>query len=123
VADIQKFSERVIDFAERLADVADAAEGKGRRRGSGNGATRWVILPAAGAGLYALVRSEFLARQAKDVVKEARTRASDLSNDLMNSVRQTQKSSSRNGGQRRRKSSSARKASSARRSKSAASGS
>jgi hypothetical protein len=123
VAEIQKFSERVIDFAERLSDVADAAEGKGRRRaGGGNGTTRWVLLPAAGAGLYALAKSGFLARQTKEIVKEAKARASDLPNDLLNAVRQTQESPSRNGGQGRRKPSSSR-ASSPRKSKSARSGS
>ena len=48
MANIQKFSDHVIDYAERLANMADAAEGK-RKRGAGAGA-RWLILPAAGAG-------------------------------------------------------------------------
>ncbi len=30
---VHKFSEQVIDLAERLADVADAANGKGIRKG------------------------------------------------------------------------------------------
>jgi hypothetical protein len=112
-ADIHRFSEQVIDFAERLSDVADAAKGKGRRRT--NGLARWVFLPAAGAGLYALLRSDHFSRQAKDVVDEAKTRASDLPNDLLNSVRQTSQTparrsgGSRSGGQRGRQTSAARK--------------
>jgi hypothetical protein len=110
---INKFSERVIDLAERLEDVADAAEGKGRRR-SGSGA-RWLILPAAGAGLFALATNASFARQAKDVVDQAKTRASELPDDLMSRIRQSSTSASRSGGQSaRRKSSSARKTSSTR---------
>ena len=52
MADIYKFSDRVVDMGERLADVADAVQGKGNRKGSGG--VRWLILPAAGAGLFAL---------------------------------------------------------------------
>ena len=100
--DIRKFSDHVIDLAERAANMADAAQGK-RRTGS-TGMTRWVMLPAAGAALYALVRTEFFTRQAKDVVDEAKTRASDLPNELMNSVRQTsQKPAGRSGNQRQRR--------------------
>jgi hypothetical protein len=110
MADIHKLSDRVIDLAERAADVADAAQGK--RRTGFSGMTRWVLLPAAGAAVYALVRTEFFARQAKDVVDEAKTRASDLPSDLMKTVRQTpQKPAARsvNQRQRRRQTSSARK--------------
>jgi hypothetical protein len=112
---INKFSERVIDLAERLEDVADAAEGKGRRR-SGSGA-RWLILPAAGAGLYALATNGSFSRQAKGVMDQAKTRATELPDDLMSRIRQqsSPKSASRSGGQSaRRKSSSARKTSSTR---------
>ena len=56
--------------------VADAAQGKGTGRG-GFGA-RWIILPAAGAGLFALARSGAFTRQAKDVMDQARSRASEL---------------------------------------------
>jgi hypothetical protein len=111
---ISTFSERVIDLAERLEDVADAAEGKGRRR-SGSGA-RWLILPAAGAGLYALATNGSFTRQAKDMVDQAKTRATELPDDLMGRIRQGSSTSARrNGGQSgRRKSSSARKTSSTR---------
>jgi hypothetical protein len=94
VADVHKFSEQVIDLAERLADVADAAGGKGVRKG---GATRWVLLPAAGAagaGLYALATSGSLTRQAKGVVNQAKTRASDLPTELLGLVRQQSRTSS-----------------------------
>jgi hypothetical protein len=111
---IYKFSERVIDLAERLEDVADAAQGKGRRKG-GSG-TRWLILPAAGAGLYALATNGSFTRQAKDVMDQAKTRASELPDDLMSRIRQTPSRSAGSGGGQtsRRKSSSGRKASSAR---------
>jgi hypothetical protein len=113
VADVHKFSEQVIDLAERIADVADAASGKGVRKG---GATRWVLLPAAGAGLYALATSGSLARQAKGVVNQAKARASDLPDELLGLVRQqsrtpssrsTPSQSSGNGSKRRRTTSSA----------------
>jgi hypothetical protein len=120
MAGIHKFSEHVIDLAERLEDVADAANGKGIRRGSFG--TRWLILPAAGAGLYALATSGSFSRQAKDVMDQAKTRASELPDDLMRGVRQTsqkstcrtQKSTGRNGSQSRRQTSSARKTRTAR---------
>jgi hypothetical protein len=116
---IQGFSDTVIEYAERLSNVADAAAGKRATRGRNGGlaTTRWVFLPAAGAGLYALVKSDFFTRQAKEVVGEAKGRASDLPTDLMSAVRQspqksaqqrsktsqrstTQGSRTRNGGQR-----------------------
>jgi hypothetical protein len=84
--DIHKLSEQVIDYAERAADVADAAKGKGKSNGVGS---RWLLLPAAGAAFYALVRSDFFTRRAKEVAGEAKTRASELPDDLMKAVRQT----------------------------------
>ena len=117
---VHKFSDHVIDFAERLSDIADAAEGRGRR-GSSSGA-RWLLLPAAGAGLYALIRSDFFARQAKGVVDEAKTRAADLPGDLMNAVRDTADAPANGNGTgttRRRKSTSASARSSTRKSTSA----
>ena len=123
--DVHAFSERVIDLAERLSDISDAAEGKSRRRASAT--TQWLVLPAVGAGLYALARSDFFATRAKGVVDEAKTLATELPNDLMTGVRQasqksspapsspaarkasstTQRSASRSGGQRRRQTSAA----------------
>ena|SRR5580765_3965032 len=108
MADVHKFSEQVIDLAERLEDVADAAKGKGIRRGSFG--SRWVILPAAGAGLYALATRGSFARQAKGVMNQAKTRASELPEDLLRSVRQTsQKSGTTNGARARSQSSSSRR--------------
>ena len=86
MGDIDRFSETIIDYAERLADVADAAKGKGARH-SGLGA-RWMLLPAAGAGLYALATSTSFTRRTKDVMEQAKARASDLPEDLFNRVRQ-----------------------------------
>jgi hypothetical protein len=86
VANINKLSRQIIDYAERMADVADAAQGKGIRRGGIS--TRWVLLPAAGAGLYALATSGSFARRTKNAVEQAAARASDLPEDLLNRVRQ-----------------------------------
>jgi hypothetical protein len=94
MAGVHEFSEKVIDYATRLSDVADAAQGR-RRSGGGSGLVRWTLLPASGAALLALVRSDFFARQAKDVVSEAKTRASDLPDELMGVVRQTAANGSR----------------------------
>jgi hypothetical protein len=88
--DVQRFSERVIELAERMSDVADAAAGKKRR--SPSAFTRLVVLPATGAGLYALAKSDFFGQQAKAVVEEAKTLGSDLSDDLVDSVRQASQS-------------------------------
>jgi hypothetical protein len=113
VADIYRFSERVIDLAERLEDVADAAKGKGNRKGSLG--TRWLLLPAAGAGLYALATSGSFSRQAKGVMNQAKARATDLPDELLGRIQQTsRKSTTTSGGQGRRQSSSRRKTSSAR---------
>jgi hypothetical protein len=113
VADIYRFSERVIDLAERLEDVADAAKGKGNRKGSLG--TRWLLLPAAGAGLYALATSGSFSRQAKGVMNQAKGRATDLPDELLGRIQQTsRKSTSTSGGQGRRQSSSRRKTSFAR---------
>jgi hypothetical protein len=114
---MNKFAERVIDLAERFADVTDAAQGKGVRKRLG---ARWLVLPAAGAGLYALGASGSFTRQAKNVVTQAKTKASDLPDELMNHVRTTgenrpktgrqttQKPANRSNRQRRAKTSSSR---------------
>jgi hypothetical protein len=85
MASVQKFSSQVIDYAERLSTMADAAEGKKK----GSGASRWLLLPATGAALYALVKSDSFSRQAKGVMKEAKTRAAELPDDLLTRVRET----------------------------------
>ncbi len=112
MASIQRLSSHVVDYAERVAMMADAAEGKGRNRGR---ATRWLLLPASGAALYALVRSDSFSRQAREVVDEAKTRATELPDDLMARVRQTNgRTSSGNGASSRRATTRSRKPSSRR---------
>ena len=87
MGDIERFSGQIIDYAERLVDVADAAKGKGaRHRGVG---ARWMLLPAAGAGLYALATSNSFGRRTKGVMEQAKARAADLPEDLLNRVRQS----------------------------------
>jgi hypothetical protein len=95
---IHKFSHKVIDYAGRLSDVADAAQGKRR---SGHGVIRRLILPASGAALLALVRSDFFTRQAKEAIKDAKTLASDLPEDLMATVRQSASGGAAAGGTKR----------------------
>jgi hypothetical protein len=90
--DVHGFSERVIDLAERLSATVDAARGESRRRASPT--TQWLVLPAAGAALYALARSDFFTTRAKGVVDEAKTLASELPSDLMTGVRQASQQSS-----------------------------
>lgn len=87
-----KISDQMIDWATRLENASDAAKGKAvRRRGP---SARWLLLPATGAGLYALATSGAFSRQAKDVLDQARTRASELPDDLMGRIRQTTQKSS-----------------------------
>ena len=115
MADIYKFSDRIVDLGERLADVADAVQGNGNR--NGRSGVRWLILPAAGAGLFALGASSSFTRQAKSVFNRAKERASDLPEDLVGRVQeatgatgssQKKTSASRSGKQRRKTSSAAR---------------
>jgi len=96
MATIQKLSSQVIDYAERVSEMADAAQGKHHQR---PGLTsRWLLLPASGAALYALVKSDAFSRPAKEVMDEAKARASELPDDLLSMVRQsTSGTSSRNG--------------------------
>jgi hypothetical protein len=51
------------------------------------------LLPAAGAGLYALATSGAFTRQAKEVVSDVTARASDLPDELMRKVHQATSSS------------------------------
>ena len=96
---IHKFSAQVIDYAERLSDVADAAQGKNHQRAGST--TRWLLLPASGAALYALVKSDSFSRQAKDVIGDAKTRAAELPEELIGLVRQTTERSSNGSTQSR----------------------
>jgi hypothetical protein len=106
MADIDSFSTRLIDLAERFADVTDAAQGRGNRQGGIQ--ARWLVLPAAGAGLYALGARGSFKRQAKSIVKQAKERAAELPDDLLSRVHQATSSSSSvsNGSNARRRSTS-----------------
>jgi hypothetical protein len=86
MADIDRFSDRLVDLAERFADVTDAAQGRGNRQGGIR--PRWILLPAAAAGMYLLGASGSLRRQAGNVAKQAKDRAADLPDDLMSRVHQ-----------------------------------
>lgn len=88
MADVNKFSEGLIDMAERFADVVESAQGRGSRK-AGSGA-KWLILPAAGAGAYALATSSSkLARQTRKLMSRAADRATDLPDaDLFGRVRE-----------------------------------
>jgi hypothetical protein len=87
--DFNKISEHAADVAERVADVADAARGQGPRK-SGGGGGRWLLLPAAGAAVYALAkRGPDVRRLANDLVGQVKERASDLPDlDLLARVKE-----------------------------------
>jgi hypothetical protein len=82
------FSNGLIDVAERFADVVEAAQGRGARKG-GAGA-KWLLLPAAGASAYALVTSSSsVARQTRRLIRRATDRATDLPDaDLFGRVKE-----------------------------------
>lgn len=110
MADINRFSERLIDVSERFADAVDGAQGRGPRR-SGVG-MRWLILPVAGAAVYGLATStSSLARQTRGLMKRATHRATDLPDaDLVDRVKEvtglaekSSSSNSRSQGQNRRR--------------------
>lgn len=88
MADVNEFSEGLIDMAERFADVVDAAQGRGARK-AGSGA-KWLLLPAAGAGAYALATSSSgLARRTRKLMTRAKDRATDLPDaDLLGRVKE-----------------------------------
>lgn len=88
MAEVNRFSEGLIDVAERFADVVDSAQGHGPRKG-GIGA-KWLILPAAGAAAYALATSSSnVARQARKAMVRAKDRATDLPDaDLFGRVKE-----------------------------------
>jgi hypothetical protein len=46
MTDFNEIAKRVADVAQRVADVSDAARGKGARIGAGNSFARWLLLPA-----------------------------------------------------------------------------
>jgi hypothetical protein len=101
MADAKKMSEGLVDMAERFADVVDAAQGRGARKASGG--AKWLILPAAGAGVYALATSSSaFARRTRKLMSRAKDRATDLPDaDLFGRVKEVtgteQKASSSSG--------------------------
>jgi hypothetical protein len=88
MADVNRFSESLIDVAERFADVVDSAQGRGARK-SGLGA-KWLILPAAGAAAYGLATSSSsVARQTRKLMLRAKDRATELPDaDLFGRVKE-----------------------------------
>jgi len=62
MADFDKIAQQVALVAQRVADISDAARGKGARIGAGNSFARWLILPA--------VSSTGFVRQAKERAPE-----------------------------------------------------
>jgi hypothetical protein len=113
---VNRLSEQVIEFAERASAMSDAAQGKKAVRSRGLG--RWLLLPAAGAGLYAMAKNKTVTRRAKGAMDDAKARASELPDELLGRVRQTSQpsttSASRNGSASRRRTSTSRKRSTAR---------
>jgi hypothetical protein len=108
MADVHRFSEQMIELAERMANVADAAQGKSIRRAGIP--TSWLLLPAAGAGLYAFAKSGVVARRATAVAEDVKTRASGLPDDLLSRARQAPaKPSTANGVQPSRRRTSTRR--------------
>jgi hypothetical protein len=86
MADLHKFSKQIADVAERLADVADAANGHRQRR---SGAMRWVVLPLAGAMAYAAAKKGLKgSARAKEVAKEAMRTPEQPDSDLLGRVKQ-----------------------------------
>jgi hypothetical protein len=83
---VREFSDQMIEVAERLANVADAANGRGVRRSRLG--IRWLALPAAGAGLYALATSDSVTTRVRGTMDGARARASELPDDLLARVQQ-----------------------------------
>lgn len=86
MTDFNKISKQAADVAERVADVADAARGKGPRKSGGGG--RWLLLSAAGAAVYAVAkRGSDVPRRAKDLVGQVKERASEMPDlDLIDRV-------------------------------------
>jgi hypothetical protein len=65
--DLHQLAKQVTDVAERVADVSDAARGKSRKRSGVLG--RWLLLPAAGAAVYAVAKRAVLDRSAGGVAR------------------------------------------------------
>jgi hypothetical protein len=95
MADMDRFSERLVDLAERFADVTDAAQGRGNRQGGIR--ARWFVVPAAAAGIYMVGANGSLRRQAGNVAKQAKDRAADLPDDLMSRVHRATRKTTTSG--------------------------
>ncbi len=76
MGDVNKLSESMIDVAERFADIVDAAQGKGARKG-GLG-LKWVLLPAAGVTAWVVTGSSGAARRTRKLMGQAKDRATEL---------------------------------------------
>jgi hypothetical protein len=112
MSDVNKFSDGLIDVAERFADVVDSAQGRGPRKSTG---ARWLILPVAGAAAYALATSSSgMARRTRKFMRRAKDRATDLPDaELFGRVKEvtgsspsggrSQSTTKRSSGQTRRK--------------------
>jgi hypothetical protein len=84
--DAHKFAQQVTEMVERVADVSDAARGKARRRSGG--LARWLILPAAGAAVYAAAkRASAVGGSTGAVVRGANERADTPDMDLLSRVK------------------------------------
>ena len=87
MADFNKVAQNVAEVAERVADVSDAARGRGSRK---SGAARWLILPALGAGVYAVAKKgSAFGRTAKELAGQAKDRVSEMPDlDLLGRVKE-----------------------------------
>jgi Sec-independent protein translocase protein TatA len=106
--DLHKMAEQVADVADRIAAVADALQGKGRRRGGGAG--KWLLLPATGAlAVFAARKGPDLIRQARELADQAKEQAASMGIDLDLLTDEGKKDSRPSENKRRKTSSSAKK--------------
>jgi hypothetical protein len=88
--DFNKLSKQAADVAERVADIADAARGEGPRKSGGGGGGRWLLLPVAGAAVYAVARrGSDVPRRARDLLGQVKERVSEGPDlDLLDRVKE-----------------------------------